>query len=305
VWRETRRRTASEPNQQFVAYLTVTCKLMDDVRSFTDETARGFRDYLLAEKIRETTIRNKLSALSTFGEFLRRERRNMRGKPLLDHNPVKTFEWPKRPRQETQFLYPDELRAFLNVERRMAESVARDIFVDCGLRASEIACANVSDFMLDAQGKPVLRVVVKGGRTELVPLSRSVAEGVMDYLRQREAQPDEPLILNTLGQRYSRQALSECMHRIAGQAGIVRIRVRSHKLRHTVNVIARHTAKLDALTRSRLLTHASPRSLDRYEHLLPGELHGAREIQREALKKYIATGCDSGGSDGQLTPREF
>ena len=220
---------------------------------------------------------------------------------ILSHQ---SFEWPKKPRQETEFLYPEELRAFLAVERRVAESVARDLFVDTSLRVSEIAEATVGDFLRDAQGKPVLRVVVKGGRTELSPVSGAVAEGVMDYLRQREAQPQEPLILDTQGQRYSRQALSECMYRIAKQAGISRIRVRAHKLRHTAYVIARHTAKIDVLTRSRLLAHASPRSLDRYEHLLPGELHGAREVQREALKKYIDIGnaVAAGKQEGSSTP---
>lgn len=55
---------------------------------------------------------------------------------------------------------------------------------------------------------------------------------------------------------------------------------------YTANVVARGT-DLDPYVRSRLLHHQNPASLQRYEHLVPDELHEAREKAVEGLRKYL------------------
>ena len=107
--------------------------------------------------------------------------------------------------------------------------------------------------------------------------------------------PTEPLVLTSEGCRWKRTGLSSLMARIGRDAGIDRLRVSAHKLRHTANVVARFArhedgTALDRWTRSRLLTHENPQSLDRYEHLLSGELSGAREAQRRALRPLSRRG---------------
>jgi site-specific recombinase XerD len=74
--------------------------------------------------------------------------------------------------------------------------------------------------------------------------------------------------------------------RIGNRAGIKRVPVRPHIIRHTLNIIRRR-AKIDPVTRSRLLTHTNLNSLHHYEHALDGELAAAREQQREGLREYL------------------
>jgi len=132
-----------------------------------------------------------------------------------------------------------------------------------------------------------------------VPVSAPVAAALFEYLTARSItnlhDPQrcrEPLILSHDQQRWRRTGLSGLMARIGLAAGIARLRVSAHKLRHTANVVARFArnddgSALDRWTRSQLLSHSNPASLDRYEHLLPDELVKARAAQRRALDRYL------------------
>lgn len=95
---------------------------------------------------------------------------------------------------------------------------------------------------------------------------------------------------------------NEVSTEILGRESITRFRVSPHKLRHTANVVAR-LAGIEPHTRSRLLNHNSPQSLQRYEHLLPDELHEARAVQQSALGRYlgkngaVSNGAGTGNDD--------
>lgn len=77
------------------------------------------------------------------------------------------------------------------------------------------------------------------------------------------------------------------MARVGRAAGIKRLSVSAHKLRHTANVLT-GVAVIDPLTRSRMLTHSDPRAQARYDHLFPGETYQARLRQQEARQRYIS-----------------
>ena len=84
-------------------------------------------------------------------------------------------------------------------------------------------------------------------------------------------EPDTPILIDAYGKRMKRGGLSYLILKLAGRAGIKRIPVRPHIVRHTVNTV-RRASGIDSLTRSRLLTHTSPASLASYEHGTPEEL---------------------------------
>ena len=50
----------------------------------------------------------------------------------------------------------------------------------------------------------------------------------------------------------------------------------------------RRRAKIDPVTRSRLLTHSNYNSLHHYEHALDEELAEAREQQDDGLRVYLS-----------------
>lgn len=280
---------------QYVEYLHSYAGLTDDVRHFTAESCQGWVRALRERGFKLSTIRQKLSALSALAKTGLRTK-GPRHEPVLRENPLAQFTWPKRQRPKQEFLFPDELRAFLAVVPRWpAEGIARDLLVDTGLRVSELCRANVDDFIPIGDGY-VLYVTVKGeGRQDErvpCPISTPVGIAVTEYLRSRpipltRRNESAPLLANTIGERYRRLALGDVVRRLGRQAGIKRITVSPHKLRRTSNVLARF-ADVDSLTRSRLLNHLDPGTIRQYDALIPGELAKAREQTRlVGLAKYL------------------
>src|SRR6266849_1188801 len=295
----------------------------DDVQQFTGDNVQRFAESLAAKKQKASTVVIRLNGLSTIANTLMKLK-DARGRAYLTENPTRTFEWPTVDRTETQFLLPDELKAFLAVARPLRESIPRDLLVDTGLRVSELCRANVSD-IITVDGHTSLALTVKGRgrrvRKRHVPVSADVASVLFEYLTERgipnpqDARHREaPLVLSSEGCRWKRTGLSALTWRTSRDADIDRFRVSAHKLRHTANVVARLARRddgttLDRWTRSRLLTHENPQSIDRYEHLLPDELSEAREAQRRALSRYLGDGTHGTAVDrrparagGELDP---
>jgi integrase len=297
--------------RSFVAYLT-TQKQADDIRSFTPDNVLGWS---MHERKREKgisarTLSLRLSHLSGLAEHLIAI--PVRGKPLMTTNPVKAIPRPRFKRKPVGFLLPDELVAFLSVKVPAHSALARDVLLDTMLRVSEVAHADVGHLLTMGQ-RVYLEVTVKGGATKRVPISPDVAISLGRYLTSRGTPgPTEPLLLNSQRRRWDRKPLSNLMARIGKRAGITRIRVSAHKIRHTANVVARRGG-VDQLTRSVMLNHSNTRTIEAYDHVMPDEAYEGRLKQREGLRSYLDLGGHSftffppavpTATPGPVTPQE-
>src|SRR3989442_229737 len=232
---------------QFLQFLSAHGR-PDEVQQFTGDNVQRFAESLAAKKHKTSTVVIRVRGLSAIANTLM-TLKDDRGRPYLTENPTRAFEWPTVDRPETPFLLPDELKAFLAVARPLRESIARDLLVDTGLRVSELGRANVGD-VITVEGHTSMALTVKGRgrrvRKRHVPVSADVASALFEYLTERgipnpqDARHREaPLVLNSEGCRWKRTGLSSLMARIGRDAGIDRLRVSAHKLRHTANVVAR------------------------------------------------------------------
>ena len=262
----------------------------DELRHFTQAHVEGFAAWLVERGMHTNTVRHRLTALATLAQYAKRLK-DPKGRSRLPEDPTEGFDWPTYRRPATRFLHRAELLAFLQLEVPLHESVARELFVETGLRVSEVVRANVGDLIEGPGGAVSLAVIVKGKgrRSEIVhtPISRGLVALLHDWhLHRNLPEPGEPLLVTSHGRRWTRAGLTEMIRRLGEKAGITRLPVRPHILRHTANVIAR-SAGLDPFVRSKLLHHRSPASLERYEHLLPDELHQARAQAVEGLTRYL------------------
>lgn len=276
---------------QFLAYLK-SHGHRDDLKSFNDDTTFGFAEWLGDRGIHPNSIIKALSALSTLARHGNMTKDPKTGKRLLDVDPTKSFRWPMAQRTETKYLRPDDLRKLVDLRAPTHKRIACDLLIETGVRVGEAARLTVADFR-EADGRYYLAVKVKGrgqAREKApreVPLSKALGDTLRDWLLARGAvRPDSRLLVNSEGQAWRSETLSNMIARMAQDAGITSMRVSAHKLRHTANVIAR-LAGVDAPTRSRLLGHSSLSSLERYEHVLPHELHDAREQATNAFQRYV------------------
>lgn len=275
--------------------------LPDDIRQFNDHNAFQYSLYLAEKNYKASSIVTHLKSISSLAKALMKLR-DARGRPYLTHDPMRTFDWPTVDYAETGWLLPAEAAMFLAVPRPLRESVARDLLMDTGMRVSEACKLNVGD-VLTIDNKTIVATTVKGRgrkvRKHHIPVSANMASFIFDYLVERgisnPADPEhseKPLLLMSDGRRWNRAALSHLMVRIGEEAGITRMRVSAHKLRHTASLVSRFARKkdgslLDRWVRSRMLSQQNPQSLDRYEHLFPEQLFEAREAYRRALEQYV------------------
>lgn len=274
---------------QFGGFLRHILHVSDDVRSFTDDAVQAFAEDLGQRKVKASTIVARLAALSTLARYAM-QHKDGRNRRLLDKNPTESFEWPQVEQTETKYLRGEEMRAFMDLEAPRWQALARDLAIETGLRASELVRANVAD-VIEHEGRAYLSVTVKGRgrrrrRLEL-PISPKLAEFIREVLLATgRVRAEDPLLVGAKGQRLTREALKQLFGRMGRAAGIGRFVLTPHKLRHTMNVVAR-VGGVEKTTRSRLLAHSSDRSIERYEHLIPAELHDARDQQLQGLARYV------------------
>jgi site-specific recombinase XerD len=254
----------------------------DDVREFSFENVEEFKGWLQARGNKASSINIRLAALSSLGKW-GMQHGDGKGSRFLPANPVDQVSRPKKLRPREKFLYREEVAALFAVEAQPCERLVIAAFLDTGARVSEIATAKVKGLRPGPDGSIILSNTTKGGNEDAWPLGPEVSAALEATLREREVGPESPVFVNTQGNAYKRGTLIECVYRLAQRAGITRIPVRPHVLRHTYNTYGR-IAGLDPVVRSRLLKHRDSSTVVKYDHLLPLEEIDARAKVREALR---------------------
>lgn len=200
----------------------------DDVAAYeADLVERGYAP---------STVKRRLSAIKGFYRFLVREGHAAK-------NPAASLPLPKQPEKLPDVLSIDQATALLSQPRGSSPAAVRDqaileVLYGCGLRASELADLDMGDILLD---EGYLRVVGKGGKERIAPISGAGARALADYLeharpalinaRLTSVKPTAAVFLNARGGRLSRQSV----HAIVAHAGLS-IGVKNlhpHTLRHS------------------------------------------------------------------------
>jgi site-specific recombinase XerD len=246
---------------QFQAYL-VNAGSENSVSALTAENVEGFVAYLFERGLATASVNLRLSAIAGLAKYAMQTKD--RGKYLLDLNPVDRVKRPRNAKPPVRYLALDDLRALLTVECPSNERLALALIVDQPLRATEYCEAKVRDLSPAGDGV-ALTVRVKGGRFVQKVLGDRVAAALLAALKEREAGPDEPLLVNAKGEPYTRQSLSEMIARNALRAGLTRFPVRAHVIRHSIASMA---AAMGASEHelAAMLNHASLGTVKRYVH---------------------------------------
>ena len=149
-------------------------------------------------------------------------------------NPIREMDSPKLKKNLPKYLTLDE--SLLLLESVSGINAERDyciltLFLNCGLRISELIGLNLSDIRGDS-----MRVVGKGNKTRTVFLNDACQEAIGRYLAVRRpvTGPDaNALFLSTRDERITRSAVHAMVKRRLEAAGLDSTEYSSHKLRHT------------------------------------------------------------------------
>ena len=199
----------------------------------------------------------------------------------LAENPAADIEFPKLRRALPKYLTLDEAQALLsNVKGRNAQ---RDfailmVFLNCGLRISELAGLNYGDIHNDR-----LRVLGKGNKERTVYMGEACQEAIAAYNATLPPAIQEdvrrPLFLSqkktkdgvSTDSRMSTNAIHRLVKKHILDAGLDPTQYSAHKLRHTAATLMLSRG-VDVKTVQEVLGHEHLNTTEIYTHIENTEL---------------------------------
>lgn len=194
---------------------------------------------------------------------------------LLQENPVQDLDSPKIPKTLPKFLTLEESQRLLSAvdgRNKVRDYCILCIFLNCGLRISEIVGLNISDIRADH-----LRVLGKGSKERIVYLNDATAAAINDYLQVRKniaAEDRNALFLSTRRTRVSREAVHNLVKQSLLRAGLDANKYSAHKLRHTAATLMLKNG-VDVRTLQELLGHEHLNTTQIYTHVDSSDLRTA------------------------------
>ena len=193
----------------------------------------------------------------------------------LTDNPVADLDSPKLRKSLPRFLSLDESITLLDGVDGMYRE--RDfciltIFLNCGLRISELAGLNLTDLRADS-----IRVLGKGNKERIVYINDACADAINDYLIVRKgiaASDKRALFLSSRRTRISTSTVHSLVKKHLLAAGLDSSKYSSHKLRHTAATLMLKSG-VDIRTLQELLGHEHLNTTQIYTHIENSDLRDA------------------------------
>ncbi len=224
---------------------------------------RAIRSYLAemaAQSAMKKTILRRLSSLRSFFKYLVKER-------LIQHNPLDEIQSPKLEKKIPPSLNYDQVERLFeqpDISNYLGfrDRCIMELFYSSGLRISELV--QLDRLHLDERNLR-LRVLGKGKKERIVPITQTAGKWIKDYLNHPErkidsenhkAEEDEKAIfLNKWGKRLSVRSVDRKFQNYLKMSGLA-CKITPHTIRHT---IATHWLEkgMDLKTIQVLLGHSS------------------------------------------------
>ena len=222
----------------------------------------------------------KTATIRSFYKYLTLKSNNNR----ISENPVADLDSPKLRKSLPRYLSLDESGKLLdNVEGiyRERDFCILTLFLNCGLRISELANLNLSDLSEDS-----IRVIGKGNKERIVFINDACAVAINDYLLFRKETGlanERALFLSSRRTRISTSTIHSLVKKHLLAAGLDSTKYSSHKLRHTAATLMLKSG-VDVRTLQELLGHEHLNTTQIYTHVENSSLRDA--AMRSPLSGY-------------------
>ena len=244
-----------------ISYLTVT---LVDLQHFLFQLAQI--------GINERSQARIISGIKSFYAFLVLENR-------LQDDPTSLLESPKLPKKIPQILSIEEIDALIQaIDYSVPEGIRNRAIIEtlysCGLRVSELVELKLSDIFWQEE---FIKVVGKGNKERLIPISRTALKEIKNYLTERINLPikkgsEDIVFLNRRGNKLTRQMIFIIINKLADEIGLDK-QIGPHTFRHS---FATHLLEGGANLRviQEMLGHESILTTEIYTHV---DVHFLRE----------------------------
>lgn len=187
----------------------------------------------------------------------------------IEASPAEFVDTPKFGRHLPDVLTTAEIdRIIATVDTRttkgIRDSAMLEVLYSCGLRVSELTSLRLSDLFF---GEGYIRVIGKGDKQRLVPISTVARDKIQRYLEKRRSarSGEEVVFLNNRGGQLTRVMVFTILKQAAQRAGIDK-HISPHTFRHS---FATHLLEGGASIRQvqEMLGHESILTTEIYTHL--------------------------------------
>ena len=247
---------------------------LDDLSKIKQEDIHAFISYLsINRKCGPATCARKISTIRIFFKYL-----TITAK-LLENNPAQNLETPKLNKRLPKYLTLEDSQRLLNMtyEDENNENKERDfaiitLFLNCGLRLSELVGINIADIKFDDQK---MTVIGKGNKERSIYLNKACIDAIKAYLEVRPKEgvkkdkkdSDKALFLSSYRQRISKRTVENIVSRELTRAGLDTTKYSTHKLRHTAATLMYKYGEVDIRALQELLGHQSISTTEIYTHV--------------------------------------
>jgi len=222
----------------------------------------------------------KISALNSFYKYLTTKTL------YLKVNPIENLDRPKPKRALPKYLTLDESNELLDtadIENNARDYCILTLFLNCGMRLSELVSINRTDVRDDRS----LKLLGKGNKERIIYLNQACIDAIDDYLEQSKdiKRVDDALFVGKTGKRLSPRWVEQIVKNWLKNAGLANRGYTPHKLRHTAATLMYQHGNVDVRILKEILGHANLSTTEIYTHITNKQLENAADSSPFASKK--------------------
>lgn len=231
----------------------------------------AFLVYLNYEKDNTAITRQRrLTSIRTFYRWLIKSYPEAR----LKDNPTKNIPYIEQIVRQPKYLNLEETKKIMNVFTLqntiypIRNNTILTLFLNCGLRISELKNINISDINFTYK---YINITGKGNKERKVYLNKCTIKQLEKYLNLRNidinnVSKDIPLFINHQNKRLGIDGISDICKKAFKLIGLEEYHYTAHTLRHTSATILYQYVKPDLLLLKKYLGHNSIKSTEIYIH---------------------------------------
>ena len=259
---------------------------LETIEKITLEDIHSFLGYLKNNfQSKPATLARKTASIRMFFKYLCNKTKK------IPTNPAQDLESPKLGKRLPKYLSLDESKELLkislepkpnthgnhdNTERNYAIIT---LFLNCGMRLSELVNINIKDIDFSEQK---LNVIGKGNKERTIYLNKACMNAINNYLNVRPKEgihyaSKDALFLSEQKRRISNRTVQYIVKDEMRLAGIDSNKYSVHKLRHTAATLMYKYGNVDIRALQELLGHESISTTEIYTHVDNDQIRSAVE----------------------------
>lgn len=207
---------------------------------------------------------------------------------IINENPAIGIKTPKLEKRMPKYLSLDDSKKLLSVtlddndENKERDYAIITLFLNCGLRLSELVGINISNIDFSEYK---LTVIGKGNKERTIYLNEACIEAIQEYIKVRPKEgvkkdskgSDKALFLSKRNERISNRTVQYIVKRELQKAGLDTSKYSTHKLRHTAATLMYQYGNVDIRALQELLGHESIATTEIYTHVSNEQVRSAVE----------------------------